>query len=89
MKQEVKHVYDYKKDKEIVAVVHQIGDKKHVVERHYNHRSGRVQDHEFYESVEKCEYLMICPVMSMHGIYNWFPFQAMNGGLTMNGRNVL
>ena len=48
-------MYDYKKDKEVVAVVHQIGDKKHVVERHYNHRSGRVQDHEYYESVEKCK----------------------------------
>ncbi|KAI6652600.1 Myeloid leukemia factor isoform X3 [Oopsacas minuta] len=55
VKQEVKHVYDYKKDKEIVAVVHQIGQKKHVVERHYNHRSGRVQDQEFYEYVEKCD----------------------------------
>ena len=48
-------MYDYKKDKEIVAVVHQIGEKKHIVERHYNHRSGRVQDHEYYESVEKCK----------------------------------
>lgn len=59
VKQEVKHVYDYKKDKEVVAVVHQIGEKKHVVERHYNHRSGRVQDHEYYESVEKCK-IVVC-----------------------------
>ena len=56
----MKHVYDYKKDKEIVAVVHQIGEKKHVVERHYNHRSGRVQDHEYYENVEKCKLLFVC-----------------------------
>lgn len=41
------------KDKERIAVVHQIGDKKHTTERHYNHRTGKLEDYDEYDNVEK------------------------------------
>ncbi|WP_411022970.1 hypothetical protein, partial [Salmonella sp. s51228] len=50
---EIKHVYDYMKDKERIAVVHQIGDKKHTTERHFNHRTGKLEDYDEYSNVEK------------------------------------